>query len=132
MFASMKHTSLNLNNILNRLILPSLNRCAMCKKDHSDHDDSDHQFRRDETVPKWYGWHAFRRGLATNLYALRVPDKVIQSILRHANVSTTMDIYVKSVSADSAAAMKQLEAVVPLSCADCAPVLANAPAGVIN
>jgi integrase len=34
----------------------------------------------------WYGWHAFRHGLATNLNRLGVPDKVIQQILRHANV----------------------------------------------
>ena len=50
----------------------------------------------------WHGWHAFRRGLATNLHRLGVSDKVIQQILRHANVSTTMNIYVKTVSADAA------------------------------
>ena len=58
---------------------------------------------------KWHGWHAFRRGLATNLHRLGVSDKVIQQILRHANVSTTMNIYVKAVSADAANAMKALE-----------------------
>ena len=57
----------------------------------------------------WHGWHAFRRGLATNLHRLGVSDKVIQQILRHANVSTTMNIYVKTVSADAANAMKSLE-----------------------
>ena len=31
----------------------------------------------------WYGWHAFRRGLASNLYAMGAPDKVVQRILRH-------------------------------------------------
>ena len=45
----------------------------------------------------WRGWHAFRRGLATNLYRLGVPDKTIQAILRHSNLSTTMNSYVKSV-----------------------------------
>ena len=39
-----------------------------------------------------------------------VPDKVIQQILRHANVTTTMNIYVKMVSEDATAAMKTLEA----------------------
>jgi integrase len=58
----------------------------------------------------WYGWHAFRRGLATNLNRLGVSDKVIQQILRHANVTTTMNIYVKMVSQDATAAMKTLEA----------------------
>jgi integrase len=57
----------------------------------------------------WYGWHAFRRGLATNLRRLGVSDKVIQQILRHANVTTTMNIYVKLVSRDAEEAMKTLE-----------------------
>ena len=56
----------------------------------------------------WHGWHAFRRGLATNLHRLGVSDKVIQQILRHANVTTTMNIYVKTATADAANAMKTL------------------------
>ena len=56
------------------------------------------------------GCHAFRRGLATNLRRLGVSDKVIQQILRHANVTTTMNIYVKTVSVDAANAMKNLAA----------------------
>jgi integrase len=63
-----------------------------------------------EACLPWYGWHAFRRGLATNLHRLGVSDKVIQQILRHANVTTTMNIYVKTVSVDAANAMKRLEA----------------------
>ena len=58
---------------------------------------------------RWHGWHAFRRGLATNLHRLGVFDKVIQQILRHAKVTTTMNIYVKTVSVDAANAMKALE-----------------------
>ena len=58
---------------------------------------------------EWHGWHAFRRGLATNLHRLGISDKVIQQILRHANVTTTMNIYVKTVSSDATAAMKALE-----------------------
>jgi endonuclease V-like protein UPF0215 family len=34
---------------------------------------------------------------------------VIEQILRHANVITTMNIYVKTVSADTTNAMKTLE-----------------------
>jgi len=56
----------------------------------------------------WHGWHAFRRGLATNLYSLAVPDKVIQQILRHANVAVTMKHYVKTSTADSRKAMDKL------------------------
>ena len=43
----------------------------------------------------WFGWHAFRRGLGTRLNEAGVDDKTIQSILRHADVSTTMAYYVK-------------------------------------
>jgi integrase len=61
-----------------------------------------------EKIP-WYGWHAFRRGLATNLHRLGVSDRVIQQILRHANVTTTINIYVKMVTRDAEEAMKRLE-----------------------
>jgi len=61
-----------------------------------------------EKIP-WYGWHAFRRGLATNLHRLGVSDKVIQQILRHANVTTTINIYVKMATRDAEEAMKRLE-----------------------
>jgi integrase len=57
----------------------------------------------------WHGWHAFRRGLATNLHRLGVADKTIQAILRHSNISTTMNLYVKSVPEDATAAMRGLQ-----------------------
>jgi integrase len=57
---------------------------------------------------KWEGWHAFRRGLATNLKRLGVDDKIIQAILRHSSLSTTQAIYIKTVSADAEAAMELL------------------------
>ena len=44
----------------------------------------------------WHGWHAFRRGIATNLHTLGVADKDIQAILRHSTLALTMNIYVKS------------------------------------
>ena len=55
---------------------------------------------------QWHGWHAFRRGLATNLHRLGVSDKTIQRILRHANVAVTQNCYIKTVDADAAAAME--------------------------
>jgi integrase len=58
----------------------------------------------------WKGWHAYRRGLATNLHELGVPDKVIQAILRHEDVSTTQRSYIKTVPQVVTNAMKQLEA----------------------
>jgi integrase len=41
MFASSRGTPLNLNNVLNRSILPALNRCAECRKAHAEHLHSD-------------------------------------------------------------------------------------------
>jgi integrase len=43
----------------------------------------------------WFGWHAFRRGLGTRLNEAGIDDKTIQSILRHADISTTMAYYVQ-------------------------------------
>jgi hypothetical protein len=59
---------------------------------------------------QWKGWHAYRRGPATNLHQLGVPDKVIQAILRHEDVSTTQRSYVKTVPQVVTDAMNQLEA----------------------
>jgi len=57
----------------------------------------------------WHGWHAFRRGLATNLHRLGVPDETIQRILRHSTVGVTQNCYIKTVDADVVAAMRSLE-----------------------
>ena len=43
----------------------------------------------------WYGWHAFRRGLASNLYAMGAQDKVVQRILRHSKPHVTKEHYIK-------------------------------------
>jgi len=58
---------------------------------------------------QWHGWHAFRRGLATNLHRLGVPDKTIQAILRHSNVAVTQACYIKTIDSETVAAMRSLE-----------------------
>ena len=58
---------------------------------------------------KWKGWHAYRRGLATNLHELGIPDKVIQAILRHEDVKTTQRSYIKMVPSVVTEAMRRLE-----------------------
>jgi integrase len=78
---------LNLANLAARVIRPALKR---------------------KEIP-WLGWHAFRRGLATNLNALGVQPKTIQSLLRHSDIRTTMNIYTQAVTEDSRNAMKKLE-----------------------
>jgi integrase len=57
---------------------------------------------------EWHGWHAFRRGLASNLNALGVDDSVIQKILRHAAVATTQRHYIKTTSKETQSAMEKL------------------------
>lgn len=57
----------------------------------------------------WYGWHAFRRGLATNLHRLGIADKIIQRILRHTDVGVTLRCYIKTADSEAALAMQKLE-----------------------
>jgi len=57
----------------------------------------------------WFGWHAFRRGLGTRLNEAGVNDKDIQSILRHADVSTTQAYYILPNHQRAQAGMKRLE-----------------------
>jgi integrase len=100
---------LSLGGVVNRVILPALNRCEACGKAESDHKKANHSYKRDARLPEWHGWHAARRGLGSNLYPLGVPDMVIQRILRHANVSTTLTYYIKTAADDVRKAMRTLE-----------------------
>jgi integrase len=100
---------LNLDNLARRVIIPAIEKCVKCRLSESDHKPEGHMFELDETL-QWQGWHAFRRGLATNLHALGVDDKTIQAILRHSNIGLTMNVYVKSVAASGISAMDLLGA----------------------
>jgi integrase len=110
-FRNVLGTSLDLNNLLGRTILPVLNRCAVCGKGEAEHIKAavDHKYQRDEQLPQWRGWHAARRGLGSNLYRLGVPELVIQRILRHSNVATTTGYYIKTSSEDVRKAMTEFE-----------------------
>ena len=65
-------------------------------------------------IDDWRGWHAFRRGLSTTLHRLGVPDKDTQQILRHGNIKTTQESYVRTATMDAVSAMKLLERAVSL------------------
>ena len=108
-FANAAGKPLALNSVVNRVILPSLNRCEHCRKSELDHKRTDHEYKRDNSLSEWHGWHAARRGLGSNLYRLGVPDMVIQWILRHANVSTTATYYTKTAADDVRNAKARLE-----------------------
>lgn len=98
---------LNLDNLARRVIVPALSPCAVCRKQEEEHKPESHVYERDASLPQWHGWHALRRGLATNLHALGVDEKTIQAILRHSNVGLTM---VRSVSESQVNAMDSLSA----------------------
>ena len=107
-FANSLANPLSLGSLVNRVIVPALNRCEACGKG-SNHQGAGHPYKRDNSMPEWHGWHAARRGLGSNLYRLGVPEMVIQRILRHANVSTTATYYIKTAAADVRNAMSKLE-----------------------
>jgi integrase len=117
MFANGAGKPANLNNVLNREILPVLNRCGVCRRAKLIHADaqSSHEYVRDGSLPMWHGFHSFRRGLASTLYALGVDDVMVQQILRHQNVGVTRRHYIKTVPEQSVSAMAKLEAAL---CAD--------------
>jgi integrase len=76
--------------------------------------DLDNLSRRE--IPKhingaWFGWHAFRRGLGTRLNEAGVDDTDIQSILRHADISTTQAYYILPSVKNAEAGMRKLGAV---------------------
>jgi integrase len=102
-------TPIHLDNLAKRVIIPVIERCGVCGKSESDHKPEGHFFKLDTSLA-WHGWHAFRRGLATNLHLLHVDDKTIQAILRHSNISLTQNVYIKHVSESGVAAMDVLAA----------------------
>jgi integrase len=108
-FANGVGKPLALTSVVNRVIIPALNCCELCHKRETEHANTKHEYKRDERIPVWHGWHAARRGLGSNLYRLGVPDLVIQRILRHANVSTTATYYIKTAADDVRVAMETLQ-----------------------
>jgi integrase len=87
MFANQAGNPLCLGNAVKRVILPALANSGT----------------------EWHGWHACRRGLATNLKQLGVDDIVIQRILRHSSVSVTQACYIKARDVAVEDAMARLE-----------------------
>jgi|SRR5215472_4563539 len=118
---------LNLDNLVRRVIVPALTRCAVCGKREEEHKPEAHLFERDNSLPRWHGWHAFRRGLATTLNSRGVDDKDIQGIMRHSDIRLTQNIYMKSLSKSRIAAMDTLE-----STDETCTVLAPSPKGPVN
>lgn len=69
---------------------------------------------------KWHGWHALRRGIASNLYALGASDKVVQRILRHSKPQVTKERYIQAFDADVIEGMGKLEQAINQKMVHCA------------
>ena len=93
MFAGERRgTPLNLANLARRVILPALAEAADMQ----------------QVIP-WRGWHAFQRSLAINVSSCGVEPKIIQAILRHSDIGTTMNIYVQPPDTEARAALQKIE-----------------------
>ena len=103
---------LNLANLAARVIKPAIETCIKCQKARSDHKKESHGFEWDKKQ-RWKGWHAFRRGLASNLYSLGIQPKVIQAILRHSDIGTTLSYYVQTPDEETREALQQIESAFP-------------------
>lgn len=99
---------LDLHNLANRIVIPALKRCAVCRVSESDHGKADHDFRLDKSLPKWHGWYALRRGVGTVVADLS-NSLAAKGLLRHSSVSTTERHYIKDVPESTLSAMKLLE-----------------------
>jgi len=87
MFPATNNKPLRLNNELRSRVLPALRKAQL----------------------KWEGWHAFRRGLATNLHDDGVDDHTIKAILRHSSLSVIQRSYIKTVPRQAIEAMDRFD-----------------------
>jgi integrase len=62
-----------------------------------------------QPLPRWRGFYTLRRGLATLTSLLDTP-LAAKSLLRHANVTTTNQFYIKLVSEDAIRAASKIDA----------------------
>jgi integrase len=56
-FQSGSGSPLNLDNLARRVVIPALERCEFCEQPKSEHQTDDHLFVRDNSFPRWHGWH---------------------------------------------------------------------------
>ena len=78
---------MNLNNLVKRVVLPALRKAKI----------------------EWHGWYALRRGLAT--LATRVDSALAaKGLLRHSNIATTQQHYIKDVPEEALRAAEKIDA----------------------
>jgi hypothetical protein len=78
---------INLANLARRVVVPTL---------------------RKKEIP-WYGWYALRRGIATLATSVESP-LAAKGLLRHTNIGTTQQFYIKDVPGETERAMDKIEA----------------------
>ena len=117
-FASPSGKPVDLHNLAARVVIPALAVCAECHKvkegheggregGHEDgHGDRGHEFK---PLPKWHGWYALRRGAATLATSVE-SVMAAKSLLRHSNVQTTGQYYIKSVPEEALRAVEKMDA----------------------
>lgn len=66
--------------------------------------------RRQPNATQRLRLHDLRHGCGTLLISLGVKPKLVQTILRHSRLSTTMDLYVHAYDEDLRAAVASLDA----------------------
>jgi integrase len=104
-----KRFAATLDNLTRRVIQPAISSCEVCKKELDAHEKESHEFKPSKTDTLWRGWHAFRRGLGTNLSELGVNVKTIQAILRHSSAEVTRKHYIVIDTSKATAAMQRIE-----------------------
>ena len=94
---------IDLHNLASRVICPALAKCSTCEREK--HEVNGHEYK---PIIEWRGFYALRRGCATLATSL---DSALaaKSLLRHANISTTDQFYIKSVDADAVRAMQKID-----------------------
>jgi integrase len=106
---------IDLHNLAFRVVRPTLAHCAICKK--VKHAPNEHEFR---PIAEWLGWYALRRGCATLATAVD-SQLAAKSLLRHSNVATTQQFYIKSIPADAIRAVEKMDALFQKGASDTAP-----------
>jgi integrase len=97
----------NLANLVRRGIIPWLDDAN--KKEHDEAQAANPGYQVLTPYIKFKGFHAFRRSLASNLYSCGVSPKVIQAILRHSDIGTTLEYYVGVPDNEAREALQKIE-----------------------
>ena len=98
-------TPLNFHNLEMKIIRPALQASKLMKK------LVDGKWVLDEkSGVVWGGFHGFRRGLGSNLRAMGVDPSLVAAILRHSDITTTLELYAVPQDTETREAMEKLEA----------------------